>query len=133
MVYGRILYNNIKEYTPKWYPTVPYSQTVKPTFSNFCNYFKEDLLKLFLPLIQAPTSRPDGDFLQRYSNKTHGCGKFSFLDVHLRCITQFIFHLWQSINRTTPIEHTKLQLQRKKLSRKSKNNFKMLKQANDLK
>ena len=34
MVYGRILYNNIKEYTPKWFPTIPYSQTVKPTFGN---------------------------------------------------------------------------------------------------
>jgi hypothetical protein len=32
MVYGRILYNNIKEYTPKWFPTIPYSQTVKPVF-----------------------------------------------------------------------------------------------------
>merc|ERR1719445_512520 len=32
MVYGRILYNNIKEYTPKWYPTIPYAQTTKPTF-----------------------------------------------------------------------------------------------------
>jgi predicted neutral ceramidase superfamily lipid hydrolase len=34
MVYGRILYNNIKEYTPKWFPTIPYSQTVKPVFGN---------------------------------------------------------------------------------------------------
>lgn len=32
MVYGKILFNNIKEYTPKWYPTIPYSQTVKPVF-----------------------------------------------------------------------------------------------------
>lgn len=32
MVYGRILYNSIREYTPKFFPTVPYSQTVKPTF-----------------------------------------------------------------------------------------------------
>jgi hypothetical protein len=32
MVYGRILYNNIKEYTPKWFKTIPYSQTTKPTF-----------------------------------------------------------------------------------------------------
>lgn len=32
MVYGRILYNNIKEYTPKWFKTVPYAQTTKPTF-----------------------------------------------------------------------------------------------------
>ena len=35
MVYGRILYNNIKEYTPKWFPTIPYSQTTKPVFGNF--------------------------------------------------------------------------------------------------
>ena len=35
MVYGRILYNSIKEYTPKWYPTIPYSQTVKPTFGKY--------------------------------------------------------------------------------------------------
>lgn len=34
MVYGRILYNNIKEYTPKWFPTIPYSQTTKPVFGN---------------------------------------------------------------------------------------------------
>lgn len=32
MTYGKILFNNIKEYTPKWYPTIPYSQTVKPVF-----------------------------------------------------------------------------------------------------
>jgi hypothetical protein len=32
MVYGKILFNNIKEYTPKWFPTIPYSQTVKPVF-----------------------------------------------------------------------------------------------------
>jgi hypothetical protein len=32
MVYGRILYNSIKEYTPKWFPTIPYSQTTKPVF-----------------------------------------------------------------------------------------------------
>jgi hypothetical protein len=32
MSYGRILFNNIKEYTPKWFKTVPYSKTVKPTF-----------------------------------------------------------------------------------------------------
>lgn len=38
MVYGRILYNNIKEYTPKWMKTVPYAQTAKPTFSNDESY-----------------------------------------------------------------------------------------------
>lgn len=32
MVYGKILFNNIKEYTPSWIKTVPYSQTTKPTF-----------------------------------------------------------------------------------------------------
>jgi hypothetical protein len=35
MVYGKILYNNIKEYTPKWFPTIPYSQTTKPVFGKF--------------------------------------------------------------------------------------------------
>lgn len=34
MVYGKILFNNIKEYTPKWYATIPYSQTIKPVFGN---------------------------------------------------------------------------------------------------
>jgi hypothetical protein len=32
MTYGKILYNNIKEYTPKSFKTIPYSQTVKPSF-----------------------------------------------------------------------------------------------------
>lgn len=35
MVYGRILYNSIKEYTPKWFPTIPFSQTTKPVFGSF--------------------------------------------------------------------------------------------------
>ena len=30
MVYTRILYNNIKEYTPNFIKTIPYAQTVKP-------------------------------------------------------------------------------------------------------
>jgi len=30
MVYTRILYNNIKEFTPSWFPTVPYSRVIKP-------------------------------------------------------------------------------------------------------
>mmetsp|Transcript_64503 Transcript_64503/g.74985 ORF Transcript_64503/g.74985 Transcript_64503/m.74985 type:complete len:117 (-) Transcript_64503:194-544(-) len=30
MVYTRILYNNIKEYTPNFMKTIPYAQTVKP-------------------------------------------------------------------------------------------------------
>ena len=38
MVYGRILYNNIKEYTPKWFKTVPYAQTTKPTFGRIESY-----------------------------------------------------------------------------------------------
>ena len=32
MVYGRILYNSIKEYTPRNFPTIPFSQTAKPRF-----------------------------------------------------------------------------------------------------
>ncbi|EGR28393.1 hypothetical protein IMG5_176490 [Ichthyophthirius multifiliis] len=33
MTYGKIIFNNIKEYTPSWIKTIPYSQTVKPTFT----------------------------------------------------------------------------------------------------
>ena len=29
MVYTRILYNSIKEYTPSWIKTIPYSQVTK--------------------------------------------------------------------------------------------------------
>merc|ERR1712226_86047 len=29
MVYGRILFNNIREYTPLWFRTIPYSRTHK--------------------------------------------------------------------------------------------------------
>lgn len=35
MVYGKILFNNIKEYTPSFIKTVPYSQTFKPSFGFF--------------------------------------------------------------------------------------------------
>jgi len=32
MVYTRLLFNNIKEYTPSFIKTVPYSQVTKPVF-----------------------------------------------------------------------------------------------------
>ncbi|KRX09017.1 hypothetical protein PPERSA_01904 [Pseudocohnilembus persalinus] len=32
MVYTKVLFNNIKEYTPSFIKTIPYRQTVKPTF-----------------------------------------------------------------------------------------------------
>lgn len=35
MVYGRILYNSIKEYTPRNFPTIPFSQTAKPRFGKY--------------------------------------------------------------------------------------------------
>ena len=57
MVYGRILYNNIKEYTPKWYPTIPYSQTVKPTFSNFMTYFIERSAQVVSTFNSSPTTK----------------------------------------------------------------------------
>ncbi len=132
MVYGRILYNNIKEYTPKWYPTIPYSQTVKPIFSTFRTYLQKNHLKSSLPSIPPPTQRPDGDCSLKYSNKTHGCGKFSCSDLPSRCITQFTFHWSQFTKLTTFIEPTKPQWLRKKLTRKNSNKSKMLRQeAND--
>jgi len=60
MVYGRILYNNIKEYTPKWFPTIPYSQTVKPTFGN-SSLMQEDNPKLYQSGMLTPQSSVDGD------------------------------------------------------------------------
>merc|ERR1711976_218579 len=33
MVYGRILFNNIREYTPLWFRTIPYSRIHKPTLA----------------------------------------------------------------------------------------------------
>ena len=32
MVYTKILFNNIKEYTPKFMKTIPFSRTVLPKF-----------------------------------------------------------------------------------------------------
>lgn len=33
MVFNRILFNNIKEYTPTWMKTIPNKQTVRPNLS----------------------------------------------------------------------------------------------------
>ena len=32
MVYTRLLFNNIKEYTPNFIKTIPYAQITKPVF-----------------------------------------------------------------------------------------------------
>ena len=75
MVYGKILYNNIKEYTPKWFPTIPYSQTVKPTFGN-------SPIMQFVSLRWSPdgtrsrSSSVDGGWWARFSNTV---GPISFL------------------------------------------------------
>jgi len=34
MVFNRILFNNIKEYTPSWIKTIPHSQVTRPILSN---------------------------------------------------------------------------------------------------
>lgn len=33
MVFNRILFNNIKEYTPVWMKTIPYNQTARSVVS----------------------------------------------------------------------------------------------------
>lgn len=56
MVYGRLLFNNIKEYTPKWFKTIPYAQTTKPTFSkNFItkNDYPKELASSTETLLQG--------------------------------------------------------------------------------
>jgi len=132
MVYGRILYNNIKEYTPKWYPTIPYSQTVKPTFSTFSSYRKKEHHKSYQPSIPVQPPKLDGDSSLKSSNITHGCGKSSSSQQLLLCITQSTAHLLLFINLITNIELTKLPSPKKELTRKSSENSKKLKEANDL-
>lgn len=133
MVYGRILYNNIKEYTPKWYPTIPYSQTVKPTFSILYYLFQEDHLKLFLDSMLIQASKLDGDYLLEYSNITLGCGKFSSLVPLYLCILLSMHHFLLSTKLTIPTEHMKQQWSRKELIRKNLKNLNKLKEeANDL-
>ena len=66
MVYGRILYNNIKEYTPKFFPTIPYSQTVKPTFGTPCN-IQSGNPKLYLSGTPTLMLKEDGDYSVSFS------------------------------------------------------------------
>lgn len=75
MVYGKILYNNIKEYTPKWYPTIPYSQTVKPVFGSPI-LIQEENLKLHGLLIIAHLAGISGEALPGSSKGIPLCGKF---------------------------------------------------------
>ena len=75
MVYGRILYNSIKEYTPKFFPTIPYSQTVKPVFG-IVVFIQEDNLRLYQSGIRNHLSREVGDFWESCST-TVGLIKFS--------------------------------------------------------
>lgn len=131
MVYGRILYNNIKEYTPKWYPTIPYSQAVRPTFSNYSYNWKKEHLKSSQPSIPAQPPKPDGNFSPESSNKTHGCGKSSSSHVPSSCIIPSTPHSSPFINLITNIEPTKLPLLKKKLTRRNSKNSKMLKEVND--
>mmetsp|Transcript_63682 Transcript_63682/g.88514 ORF Transcript_63682/g.88514 Transcript_63682/m.88514 type:complete len:121 (-) Transcript_63682:194-556(-) len=64
MVYGRILYNNIKEYTPSWFKTIPYSQATKPAigyqpraYGNFTADPKvKGLFRLFKDYVQKNTT-----------------------------------------------------------------------------
>lgn len=132
MVYGRILYNSIKEYTPKWYPTIPYSQTVKPTFSIFCNLFQKDHPKSSQSPIPLLMPKLHGERSLKYSNIIHGCGKFSSSEPLLRCITQFTSHWLQFIKQITLTERTMQQLQRKKLTRRNSDKWKKLNEVNDL-
>ncbi len=134
MVYGRILYNNIKEYTPKWYPTIPYSQTVKPTFSILYLYSQKEHLKPYLVLMPIQVLNLDGDYSLKSSKPTPGCGKYSFLVLPFSCISLSTLHMSLCTKLTTLIEHIKQQWLKKELIRKNLKNLKNLKhQANDLK
>jgi len=77
MVYGRILYNSIREYTPKFFPTVPYSQTVKPLFGNIL-LNQESNLRSSPSGIPNPLSSEAGEF-SASSLTTAGVTNFSCL------------------------------------------------------
>jgi len=77
MVYGRILYNTIREYTPRSFPTIPFSQTAKPRFGK-PNITQEDSLKSSASGTLTPWSREDGDCSET-SSTTAGPIKFSCL------------------------------------------------------
>lgn len=106
MVYGRILYNNIKEYTPKWFGTIPYSQTVKPVFGI------ELLTKAANPKLCQHSILPQlwsrcGGTLHSCSNATHGLGKSSSLAWPLCSSTSWEIPSWPSTRQITPIGATK--------------------------
>lgn len=81
MVYGKIFYNNIKEYTPTWMKTIPYSQVTKTVLGT------EDFLSLLISQEEdlkssenstlTQRSRLDGYGLEITSKRTPLSGKFS--------------------------------------------------------
>ena len=118
MVYGRILYNSIKEYTPKWFPTIPYSQTTKPVFGNF-HSSQEDNHKLYQSGTQRSKPRKDGVCLATFSN-TVGPIK-SLCSVSASESGQlFTSPFWPFINQITNTVLIKLPWLKKKPSRKPK-------------
>jgi hypothetical protein len=38
-MYGKIVFNNVKEFTPSWIKTVKYNQCAKPILSNYHSIF----------------------------------------------------------------------------------------------
>ena len=76
MVFGKILFNNIKEYTPKWYPTIPYSQTVRPTFGILYYNLKVINHRSYLVWPLFPQQKLHGEILLLYSKDIHTCGKY---------------------------------------------------------
>lgn len=107
MVYGRILYNNIKEYTPKWFPTIPYTQTVKPTFGN-STLTQEDNLKSYPSGMLILPSNVDGDSSVKCLTTVGPIKSLSLVYV-LLCGLLFTIQSSTSINPITNTEVTKQQ------------------------
>jgi hypothetical protein len=124
MVYGRILYNNIKEYTPKWFPTIPYSQTTKPVFG--ISLSTQAVNPKSSPSgTPTPPSKVDGDSLDSCST-TVGHTKYSSSDLPSPCGPPSTTPFSPSIRPTIPTEVTKLPSLRKKPTRKSLERLKRL-------
>ena len=123
MVYGRILYNNIKEYTPKWFPTIPYSQTTKPIFSTY-PLNQDAALKSSPQWTPTPLPSSGGDSSAESSNKMHGPIKSSSSHSPSPCTTPSTLPLSPCISPTTPIAHMRLRSPRKEHIRRNSRKLK---------
>ena len=118
MVYGRILYNSIKEYTPKWYPTIPYSQTTKPVFGN--SGPTQEGSPNSSQLGTAKSSPKEGGAFSANSSSPAGSTKFLCSASASECGQLYTSLCYHFTNRITNTALMKLRWPKRRLSRRRK-------------